>query len=583
MRTLYESATRKRVKVLVPVFALWFLVIIGRLAQFQILDHAELKAEARQQTRDEVEIWARRGSILDRNGRILATSLPAVSVYLQPAADETVEANIDKVRRLKTLLGLSDAEEAKAVKQIQNGGDFIYIKKRADADVEDKVKELGLDGVGFERTTVRTYPQGGLAAHVLGWLNDEGKGGAGLEYAFNELLAGKPGSQVILRDAFGRRFETQTLREAQPGEDITLTLDSTIQYRVEFELERGLREFGGTWGTVVIMGPDGEILALANRPAYDPNAGAPATTELRRNIAVMSNFEPGSTFKIVTVAAAVESGQVAFNETFDCREGSLRAGGTVIRDHKRLGVLSFPEVFSESSNVGTALVARRLGARTLYDEIRKFGFGEHTGVEFAGEEAGIVHPLESWNKNSSLEHVAIGYEVMATALQLLRAMNIYATRGWLVHPRIVREPEATERTAGLAPPERVLDVRTAEEIISRIFTLVVEKGTGLPARLDGYCIAGKTGTAQKNLGAGLGYASTEHQATFVGFVPAENPAFTMVVVIDSPRGELQYGGQVAAPIVRRIAEATLHYLRVPPRPRAGAGPVLVAPAAEDRP
>jgi cell division protein FtsI (penicillin-binding protein 3) len=583
MRTLYESAPRKRVKILVPIFGFWFLVIIGRLVEFQLFEHGRLKAEARQQTRDEVEVWARRGSILDRNGRTLATSLPASSVYLQPGEDETVEENVDKVRRLGTLLGLTDAEEARAIKQVRNGADFIYIKKRADPEVEGAVKKLGFDGIGFEPTTVRAYPQGTLAAHVLGWLNDEGKGGAGLEYAFDDLLAGKPGSQVILRDARGRRFETQTLLEAQPGEDLVLNLDSTIQYRAEVELERGLRESGGTWGTVVVMSPDGEVLALANRPAYDPNNGAPEKQELWRNIAIKFNFEPGSTFKIVTVAAAVENGRVGFDQTFDCREGSLVAGGTVISDHKRFGLLSFAEVFSESSNVGTALVARRLGPRVLYDEILKFGFGQRTGIEFAAEEAGLVHPLERWNKKSSLEHVAIGYEVMATAAQVLQAINVFATRGRLVRPRIVQIPATTERTAGLPAERQILDSRPVEEIVRRVLTRVVEEGTGLPARLDGFTVAGKTGTAQKNLGAGLGYSSTEHQASFAGFVPAEDPVFSMVVIIDSPRGELQYGGQVAAPIFRRIAEAILQYLRIPPRPRAGTEPILVEPAIEERP
>jgi len=583
MRTLYESGPRKRVKVLVPFFALWFLIIVGRLAELQVLNHAKLKSEAQQQTRDKVEVRARRGTIFDQNDRILATSLPAETVYLQPGKDETAEVNIEKVRQLQPLLGLTDAEATRIIGLIRSRARFIYLKKRASPETADAVRELNLEGIGFERDRIRIYPQGKLAAHVLGWLNDEGKGGAGLEYAFDGLLGGKPGSQVILRDARGRPFETQTLLEAQPGEDLTLTLDSTIQYYAESELAHGLSEFGATWGTVIIMSPAGEILALANSPAYDPNNGAPADQNLWRNAAIKANFEPGSTFKIVTAAAAVESGLVGFDQAFDCSAGSLVAGGTVIRDHKRFGVLSFAEVFSESSNVGTALVARRLGPRVLFDEILKFGFGERTGIEFASEEAGLVHPLDRWNKTSSLEHVAIGYEVMATALQVLRAMNVFATRGWLVRPRIVLKPSETERTSGLPATHEVLDGRTAEDLIRRVFTLVVEKGTGLPARLEGFSIAGKTGTAQKHLGAGLGYSSTEHQASFVGFVPAENPVFTMIVVIDSPRGELQYGGQVAAPVFRRIAAAVLHYLRVPPRLEQRVKPVPAEPAAEERP
>jgi len=324
---------------------------------------------------------------------------------------------------------------------------------------------------------------------------------------------------------------------------------------------------GADWGTVVISEPKtGEILAIANRPVYDPNDYPPVVPGDGVNRAIQHTFEPGSTFKIITAAAARELGRVGLGETYDCREGSISVGGSLVRDHKRLGILSFPEVFIESSNVGAIMIAQEIGEQNLYQMIKAFHFGERTGIDLPGEEYGICRPLSSWKKSSL--RIAIGYEISVTAVQVLRAMNVFATRGRLIRPSISLSAGVRGLSSpGSQVPLKVLSEGTASEL-AEIFKRVVEEGTGLPARLEGFDIAGKTGTAQKfdeDLG---GYSSAKHMASFVGFVPADDPIISMIVVLDEPKGLMQYGGQLAAPVFRDISARVLRYLYAAPKPKA---------------
>ncbi len=579
MRAEAGSGIRRRTKLLAVGFGLWFLVLVGRLVELQVFEHPRLEAEVRDQNRNQRIVRPRRGAILDRNGHILARSLPVFSAFLRPERGETEADQAAKLESLAPLLELGAGDRARIMQQVRDGDSFIWLKRKIDDEAALRIRPLKLKGVYFETENRRTYPQGRLAAHALGWVDVDGVGQAGVEFAYDGSLAGEPGKQLILLDARRRGYQIETLKAARPGTDLVLTIDTIIQYIAERELERTLAACGGGWGTVIIMSPEsGEILAMASAPGFDPNEGAPAA-ELRRNSAVHQNYEPGSTFKLVTTAAALETGRVGYGDVFDCSAGSLVAGGTVIRDHKRYGLLSFPEVITESSNVGTALVARRIGAPALYEEIRRFRFGDVTGIDLPGEENGILHPLASWNKASSLEHVAIGYEITATPLQILRAMNVYAAGGRLVRPRIARRPGAM----GPEPPDRqVMPQALAEEIVRRIFDRVVEEGTGVTARLEGFEVAGKTGTAQKIESPRGGYSSSRHIASFVGFVAADRPLFSMIVVIDEPQGVLQYGGQVAAPAFREIAARVLRYLRIPPR-RPAAEPLATARLQGGRP
>jgi cell division protein FtsI (penicillin-binding protein 3) len=306
----------------------------------------------------------------------------------------------------------------------------------------------------------------------------------------------------------------------------------------------------------------GEILALASLPSYDVN-DYPGPKNAWMNRAVQLSYEPGSTFKIVTAAAARERNRVGFNDLFDCSSGSITIGGLTIRDHERVGVLSFPNVLIHSSNVGTVLFAQRLSIDEFYGTIKSFRFGTKTGIDLPAEASGVVYPPKQWNKRTSLPHIAIGYEVAVTPLQILRAMNVFATGGLLVRPHVVvKDDEGHVVLDGGEAPVRVISEKTASELVGHVFEAVVEEGTAKLGRLDGFGIAGKTGTAQKYDPA-LNAYTRKYTASFVGFVPVGRPRLTMIVVLDEPK-EGYYGGQVCAPVFRDIARQILRYLRVPP-------------------
>jgi cell division protein FtsI (penicillin-binding protein 3) len=560
MRTFYESDIRKRTLVLSFFLAAWAAVVALRLVQIQVFGHVRAKAAVIGQNRDKMPIEPWRGRILDRYGEILACSLPAVSVNIRPVERETPTEERKKLRSLQGLLGLSEKEVAYVLGRLKDKKPFTYVKQKISVEEAARVVSLKLPGVEFEPATRRHYPLGSRAAHVLGGLNLTEDTKAGVEARYDGVLKGEEGSKIVYQVRGGREYQTQVIKSPVPGRDIVLTLDATIQYYVEKELARAVAEHEAAWGVVIVMDPfSGEILALASLPSYDVN-DFPGPENAWKNRAVQLSYEPGSTFKIVTAAAARERNRVGFSEVFDCSSGFITIGGLTITDHVRENVLSFPQVLIKSSNVGTVLFAQRLTIPEYYDTIKAFRFGTKTGIDLPREDSGIVHPLKDWKK-TSLPHIAIGYEVMATPLQILRAMNVYATGGLLVRPRIVRQgPETAEDGEG---PVRVISEKTASELVSRVFEPVVEEGTAKDGRLDGFGIAGKTGTAKKYDRALNSYNTRKYTASFVGFVPVDRPRLSMIVVLDEPK-EAYYGGQACAPVFRDIARQVLRYLRVPP-------------------
>lgn len=563
MRTFYENDIRRRAKVLAAFIAAWALVVAGRLVQVQVFGHSRAKAAVLRQTLDETPIEPRRGNILDRNGEVLACSLPSPSVFIRPVAGETPEMTKRKVQTLKRELGLSEKEAATVRDRLAAGSAYTYVKKKITEEAAERVTALKLPGVGLEAGTRRYYPLKSLAAHILGGISLTGESSAGVEARYDKLLAGEKGRQLSYQVNGGRDYQTRIIRSPVPGKDLVLTIDATIQYIAEKELDRAVAEHEAAWGAVVIMDPaSGEILAMASWPAYDVNA-YPGPQDAWLNRPVQASYEPGSTFKIITAAAARERNRVGFGEVFDCSAGFIRVGGTTITDHEREHVLSFPQVLIKSSNVGTVLFAQRLTIPEYYDTIRAFGIGTRTGIELPGEVSGRLYPPDKWNRKSSLPHIAIGYEVMASPLQVVRAMNVYATGGLLVRPRIVRQdpPEAGGAGDGGAPV-RAIAAKTAADLVERVFEAVVEEGTAKGGRLDGFRIAGKTGTAKKYDPA-VGAYTKNYTASFVGFTPVERPRLSMIVVLDSPK-EYYYGGQACAPVFRDIARQVLRYLRVPP-------------------
>ena len=566
----FQKRTRRRTRLLVFFLAVWSLAIAARLFQLQVLGHAQLSAEVEDQSRRPVKIIPERGTIFDRQGQILAQSLPAASVYYNPVIGEPVDKQMKNVLRLKSILQLTDAEIERIAREIRNESHFIYVKRMTDLETAVKVKALAVGGIGTQDEKKRFYPHGSLASQVLGGVGTDNKGSGGVEYKFDEILRGSEGMQIILRDNHKRTYHNETVQEPRPGQDIELAIDATIQYIAEAALKRAVADQQAAWGTAIVSIPaTGEILAMANAPDYDPNDFPLADSEAVANRAIRHLYEPGSTFKIVTASAALENRRVSLSQTFDCRKGVIETAGGTIRDHKVFGILTFPEVITESSNVGTVQVGRQVGSSLLYQTVKAFGFGEKTGIELPAEAAGTVRPPSEWSRRS-LDSISIGYEILASALQVLEAANVIANRGLYVPPHIIKSVAGApaRHAARGAEPVRIISEQAAQAMAD-ILERVVLEGTGKEAAIAGFAVAGKTGTSQLFDFAQKTYQSSRHIASFVGFVPAEKPALSIIVVLGDPKKDDYYGGLVAAPVFREIAIRSLRAKGIFPRQDVG--------------
>ncbi len=566
MRTFHETDIRKRTLGVSLALAAWFAVVLLRLVQLQVVQHPSLRSRAVKQSQARVPVRASRGDILDRNGRVLASSLPVYTIKLSPVEKETAAQEADKVRRLQSVLDLTAKEASDILQSLKDNDSFTYVRKQVPAEVAASVRALKLPGVGFDEESRRFYPNGALAAHVLGGVNADGSRQAGVEARYNEVLRGVDGVELMFKDNKKRGYLSQSLKPPLPGRSISLTIDASIQYIAERALARAVADHSASSGTVIVMDPaSGEILALANWPAYDVNAYTDAR-EAWLDRAVGSSYEPGSTFKIVAAAAALERGAVSYTDVFDCSAGSIKVGPRTINDHERMGVLTFPEVLIRSSNVGTVKFASRLAQADLYAMIRRFGFGARTGIDLPAEEPGLIRPVAQWNRVVSQPHIAIGYEVSVTALQVLRAMNVFAAGGRLVRPHVflsfAGEPPAP--LVGPRPDDQILDPGLVSGLVGRVFEKVVEEGTAKLGRMDEFWAAGKTGTAQKLDPVLKVYTARSHTASFAGFVPSRRPVLSVVVVLDDIKEGEYYGGQACAPVFRDIARQVLRYLGVVP-------------------
>jgi cell division protein FtsI/penicillin-binding protein 2 len=562
---VYQKKVRKRTRILAFLLTVWIIGILIRLIDLQVFLHAGFKAQVAKQNQDRTKILPERGTIYDRNGKILARSIPVPSLFYSPPPEESFEQQMKTIRRLEATLDLSAKDLERIKSRLQKKSLFSWIKRKVDATTAERVKAMGLNGVFSREEPKRFYPQAKLAAHVLGGVDIDDKGQSGIELAYDEVLRGKEGEVLIFRDVKRREYYSEVLEEPQSGKDITLTIDENIQYIAQRGLEKAVLENRADWAAAIISRPDsGEILAMASYPAFDPNAYPPSSEE-ELNRATRFNFEPGSTFKIVTASAALENRAVSLNEIFDCREGTITVPGSPIRDHKKFGLLTLPGVVAHSSNVGMIQVGLRIDPDSFYKTIRDFGFGSKTGLDLPAEEAGLLMPPKKWSRRS-LPALSIGYEISATAIQILQAVNIIANRGLRVAPRIVSAVEGSSAIGQKAssPPDRVISEKTADALI-KILEQAVLEGTGQAAWINGYTVAGKTGTTQKIDPELKRYSSSKHIASFVGFVPVEKPAISMIVVLDEPQKADYYGGQVAAPVFREISGQVLRYLRVNPQ------------------
>ena len=563
MISYHQNRAKKRTYFIAFFFILWLGVLVLRLVQLQVIDHVKLKTEAIHQNQNRQTIKPKRGSIYDRNITILARSVPRYSVFSQPLENESHDEQWARAKKVGRVLRLSSSKLNFIKAQIDKNANFIWLDRKIDEQLATRILNMHIDGIYFREENKRFYPQRKRAAHVLGRVNIDDAGVSGIEYKYNTVLQGVEGEELILRDAKRRRYRFETLKHPVDGKDIVLTLDETIQYIAEKELAHAVKESRAEWGTVIISEPSsGDILAMANYPTYDLNNPPDPPTKIDRNKAVHHTYDPGSTFKIITLSAALENNSVGFGETFDCSPGYVVYAGNTFWDHERLGVLAFPQVFIHSSNVGAIFIGQRVGEENLFRTISKFGFGHRTGIDLPAEEKGLVNPLERWTKISVASH-SIGYEISVTPIQMLQTINVIANGGVIVPPRIVKRIHQSERNAApLTAYDRAISEQTAHHV-RKILLDVVASGTGVTAQIPGYTIYGKTGTAQKYDRIRKQYVSSAHIASFAGVVTAESPLFSMIVVIDDPKGHF-YGSQVAAPLFREIAKKALRYLCIPP-------------------
>ncbi len=563
MKNLRQKKINNRTILLLFFLFIWLAVIILRLVELQVIQHTKFKAKVLNQNHDIEAILPQRGTIFDRSGNIFARSLPRPSIFYNLPKDESFESHREKINKLRKMLDLSSKNLASIYARIKKGKSFIWIKRKVEPEVADRVKELNLSGIHFDEENKRFYPQGKRAAQLLGRVNIDDRGQSGVEYKYNTFLEGEKGNRLILRDAKNREYRFEILKDPEPGKDIILTIDETIQYIAEKELANALRKTGALWGTVIVSHPaTGEIAAMANYPTFNLNSPPVNVSRIERNRAIHHTFDPGSTFKIVTASAALENKSVRMHEVFDCTSGKIRVPGKTVWDHKKMGILTFPDVIVHSSNVGTIQIGERIGKKNLNTMIKAYGFGQKTGIDLPAEEKGIFRPVENWT-DISLYSLSIGYEISITAIQMLQAISTVANRGIVTSPRIVKKilMSSGERQEVPVQFRRVISEETAQTL-SQILQNVVLRGTGTNAQVDGYSVAGKTGTAQK-FDPSIGrYSNRIHTASFVGFVPVENPVLAIVVVIDEPKGKF-YGGDVAAPVFKEVASQTLRYLQVP--------------------
>src|SRR5271170_1422989 len=535
----------------------WMAVVLARLSYLQLFDYGEYLAKAQHQQQRIFEISPMRGPIYDRKGRELAVSLPMDSVFGDPAEI----TDVDVVARL--LSGVLDVPADDLETKIREARTPVRLAKKLSPEIAQRITDMNLRGVFFQKENRRVYPQRELAASVLGYVDVDEKGIGGIEYSLDKQIRGRPGKMMVMADGH-RRWYDRTESAADPGASVTLTIDETIQYIAEKELGRAIAETHAKAGTVVVQDPNsGELLAVANWPVFDPNDAGDFTAEARVDRAVASAYEPGSTFKVLTLTGAIENGVATPDELVDCQMGQIMVSGRLIHDWKKFGVLSVREILEHSSDVGAIKVALRLGAPRFYDAIRDFGIGQPTGIELPGENRGLLRPIENWSA-SSIGSLAMGQEVSATPIQVVSAISAIANGGTLYRPHIVREirdePPGAQSPQPGAETQQATDAKTAATMRDLMEGVVLE-GTGKPARLDGYTAAGKSGTAQKIDPATGRYSATQYNSSFVGFAPVNSPAITILVVLDSPEGQ-HHGGDVGGPVFKRIAEQVLAYMDV---------------------
>jgi len=550
---------------IISIFLLLLLClggVAGKLFFLQIQQRDRLAERATKQYQRRLPMVSRRGTIYDRSGRELAVSLKVASVFAQPAAIENPEGT---AKALAPILG----QPANHLLSLLTSDKlFVWLERQVEPAQAEAINDLNLKGIGLYPESRRYYPRQELAAHVLGMVGLDDRGLEGLEHQYDDLLGGRPQLISAEQDALGRIIFRHEEGQRAPIFELTLTIDEVLQYIAERELQRAVEHSQAKAGSAIVMDPwTGEILALANQPTFDPNNHKRAGSFAKRNRAVADYFEPGSVFKVILAAGALEEGVVRPSDRFHGENGAIEVGGVTIRDHEKYGWLTVQEILAHSSNVGAIKIGQKLGKSLYYHYISGFGFGSLTGLDLPGETPGLIRRPRGWSA-LSLSVLSLGQEISVTPVQIATAFSVVANGGNLVRPHIVRGLRAQDGsvTRHVEPVmiRRVISRETAQSLLT-ILRSVVEEGTGKEAALEQYSVAGKTGTAQKVDPVTGRYSHQRVVASFVAAVPAESPRLVILVTIDEPE-ILRWGGSIAAPTFREIARDALKYLQVPPSP-----------------
>ena len=565
MTTTATTRTRLRAGIVGAFFLMSLLAISGQAVRLHVFQGAWLSERAAQQYERAMVVQGKRGAITDRSGSPLAVSIDSPSIAAYP---RQITERDGAARQLAKALNQPPRD---IIKKLDPKRSFVWLKRQATPRQAQAVEALGIKGVGFITEHSRYYPNKTLAAQLVGFSGIDGHGLEGLEFYFDAYLKGGEQEITVLKDALGRRFEGAGIPvDLAGGNNVVLTIDRTIQHIAQKALDAAVTEYAAQSGMAIVMAPaTGEVLALAHYPFFNPNRYRDFGRELWRNRAITDPFEPGSTMKMFSVAAAIDSGVCSPSTIFYCENGEYRIGRNIIHDTKSHGWLSLQQIIKYSSNIGSVKMAERLGSHQLYAYLSAFGFGERSGITCPGETAGSLSNFKVWSAIDA-GAISFGQGVAVSAIQLITAASAIANDGMLMKPLLVKE--ITDRN-GLTlkrfapePVRRVISTHTAATVRRILKTVITEGGTGVNAALEGYSVCGKTGTAQKIDDTGT-YAKGRYLSSFIGLAPADHPELAILVIVDEPKIK-SYGGIVAAPAFRQIALETLTYLNIPPGPDA---------------
>jgi cell division protein FtsI/penicillin-binding protein 2 len=553
---VHSGTLRARQLAVFFFFILSLSVLTARLFYIQVLRHSFYKKLADEQHTVSLEIAPKRGTIFDRNMRVLAINLHSDSVFANP---RIIKDKAGAAAALSRILGMN---ESFIYDRLSKEKAFVWIKRKVSPEVSARVKGLKIEGVDIVQESERSYPDKALACHAIGTVDIDNNGLEGLELKYNKYLKGEAGWVVSTQDAKRKLLESYRYEYIPPknGLNLVLTIDEVIQSIAERELAKSFQKFNAKGASIIVIDPrNGDVLALANMPNYDLNEPGARSNEAIRNRAINDFFEPGSVFKIITASAILEERAVKLTDKFDCESGEWHIGRRTLHDHTPHGIITFKEIIEVSSNIGTVKAALRLGQEKMYKYMQSFGLYERAGIDLPGEVSGMNRPLKGWSK-VSMYAIPMGQEVTVTALQLVCAIAVIADNGYIVTPRVVKQiTDGQGRVIKDFPPKVRRRVISTDTVLKMRGVLkgVVDSGTGKKAKLEDYNAGGKTGTAQK-VESGT-YSHSKFVGSFIGFAPIEKPVLAVVVCVDEPH-PVYYGGDVAAPVFRNVVNDSLRYL-----------------------